>query len=579
MHERLLERLDELKRPTDARRRAQLRTALAKAARTVFTDAPTLIRFHEILLFLRAYPQSPQLLRQTETLLSSFKRRVDKVLSTDPDAAYYLAEPEVSGIAGTTFSAIFGYHITRWLYTRHPARVRLDWEGYEDNGQLAAILPRFLPLLEEEIYVENYFPYLSYLRAAARGSERDELAWLLRSFERLNMTDRERATLFESLKLAVQWKLGNSPDTRTHMRLRRTREVFYHDAPLIARRDVSIAREIEDTTPLSIQKLSRDEGQRLLDAGRETMTQRYRELHGFTHGDPRDVRRAEMGRGVEMFIWGVPTRARMPVLGYHAVLMLKNGIPCGYAEALTLFERIETGLNLFYTFRDGESAWIFARVLRLFQQTLGATVFSVEPYQLGFHNKEGIESGSFWFYRKLGFRPIVPSLAALAAREEQKLSTRPGYRTNARTLGRLALGHVLYEHKPAQAGVWDNFHMRNLTLAIARRMAQQHGGDSERARRESTETVSAALDIHAARWNDDERRALENLSLLFALLPNLARWTKDEKELLVRIIRAKAGADESKYVRLLQKHERLRREMIRLGSKRREADGRSRRQG
>jgi hypothetical protein len=569
MHEELLERLDELKRPTDRHARAQLRTTLARAARTDFKDAHALISFHEILLFLRAYPQSPALLRETERILSSFKRRVDKLLDADADAAYYLAEPEVSGIAGTAFSAIFGYHITRWLYTRHPTRVRLDWEGYEDNGQLAAILPRFLPLLEEEIYVENYFPYRSYLRAAARGNERDTLAWLLQNFERLKMADRERATLFESLKLAVRWQLGNSPDTRTQMRLApASREIFYHDAPLIARRDVSIARELEDTTPLKIEKLARAVGHKLLEAGRETMTQRYRELHGFTHGDPRDVRRTGVGRGVEMLIWGVPARVRMPLLGYHAVLMLKNGVPCGYAEALTLFERIETGLNLFYTFRDGESAWIFARALRLFRQALGATVFSVEPYQLGFHNKEGIDSGSFWFYRKLGFRPIVPRLAALAAREERRLSTRPGYRTSARTLGRLALGHVIYEHKPAQTGVWDNFHMRNLTLAIARRMAQRHGGDPERARRESVQTITALLGIDAARWNDDEQRALENLSLLLSLIPNLSRWTKDERALLLRIIRAKAGADESKYLRLLQKHERLRREIIRLGSKR-----------
>jgi len=128
----------------------------------------------------------------------------------------------------------------------------------------------------------------------------------------------------------------------------------------------------------------------------------------------------------------------MPTLAYHAVLILKNGVPCGYAESLALFERTEVGLNVFYTFRDGESAWVFARVLQLFRQTLGARVFSIEPYQLGFQNEEGIESGAFWFYRKLGFRPVVPRLAKLAAREEQRITNRTGYRTTARTLRELA---------------------------------------------------------------------------------------------------------------------------------------------
>ncbi|HYH86572.1 MAG TPA: hypothetical protein VEX60_14055 [Pyrinomonadaceae bacterium] len=564
--EELLDRLDELKRRAGAHNRALLRSALVEAARREFDTAASLIRFHEILLFLRAYPQSRMLLRQTEKILSSFKRHVDKLRDAEAEDFYEFTEPEVSGIAGTYLSAVFSYEIVRWLAARAPSRVQIDWEGYEETGQLAAVLPLMLPLLEEEVYVENHFPQEALLRAA-RGEGQSELAWLLRGFERLEVSYRERVALFESLKLAVRWELGNSTATRTRTR-RRVRKIFYHDSPMLARRDVVIARELDDGSPLRVEKLTRAEGQKLLDMGRETMTVRYRELHGFTYGDPRSVRRVDAGRGVELFLWGVPARNRLPTLAYHAVLMFKNGVPCGYAEALTLFERIETGLNLFYTFRDGESAWIFARVLRLFRQLLGATVFSVEPYQLGARNKEGIESGAFWFYRKLGFRPVVPALAKLAAREDRRIATRPGYRTSARTLRLLAEGHALYEAGPKSEGEWDSFHIRNLTLAVARRMSRRHGGDGERARRESVKSVSRALGIRAARWNADERRALENFSLLLALIPDLSSWTKDEKDLVVRLIRAKAGADELGYLRLLQKHERLRREVIRLGSKR-----------
>jgi hypothetical protein len=565
--EKLLERLDDLKRPDGARGRVLLRSALAEAARLEFADAPSLIRFHEILLFLRAYPQSPALLRQAERILSSFKRRVDRLLAADPENYFYFADPAVSGLAGTSFSAVFTYDITQWLAARHPSRVHLDWENYEEAGQLASVLPRLIPLLEEELYVESYFPYRSVLRAAREG-ERNELAWLLRRFESLKVPDKERAALFESLKLAVRWELGNSPSTRTRMR-RRVRKIFYHDAPLVARRDVSLSRELsEDAPPLPVERLSRDEGRKLLDAGRETMTMRYRELYGFTYGDPRTVRRADAGRGVEIFLWGVPPSRRLPTLTYQALLIFKNGVPCGYAEGLALFERVEAGLNLFYTFREGESAWIYARVLRLLRQTLGALVFSVEPYQLGFKNEEGIASGAFWFYRKLGFRPVEPRLAKLILREERRIATRPGYRTHARTLRELAGGHVLFEAPPSTPGEWDDFHIRNLVLAVARNTARRHGGDAERARRASAEMVSDAVGIKPRRWGEDERRALENLSLLLALVPGLSRWTRDEKDAVVNIIRAKAGADELKYLRLLQKHQKLRSEIIRLGSAR-----------
>ena len=39
---------------------------------------------------------------------------------------------------------------------------------------------------------------------------------------------------------------------------------------------------------------------------REASTIRYRELYGFTHGDPKHVYRAEVGRGVELFLMGLP---------------------------------------------------------------------------------------------------------------------------------------------------------------------------------------------------------------------------------------------------------------------------------
>jgi hypothetical protein len=564
--DRLLDELEGLKRPAGARGRARLRSVLAQLGRRDFKTAAALIRFHELLLFLRAYPQSPALLKQSERLLRTFARRVAKLIGDEADDLDEFARPEVSGVAGTSFTALFSYHLVRWLAARFPARVRLDWEGYEEAGQLASVLPRFLPMLEENAYVESYFPFREWLRAA-RGRERDELRWLLARLARLDATDEERARLFDSLRLWVRWELGDSPLTRTRLRRRPARTVFYHDAPLLTRRDVSLAAELEDETPLAVEKLSRAAGARLLDEGRATMAMRYRELHGFTHGDPAQVLRAEAGRGVEIFLWGVPPAKRLPALAYHSMLLYKNGVPCGYAEALTLFERTEAGLNLFYTFRDGESAWLYARLLRLFRQLLGARVFSVDPYQLGHLNEEGLESGAFWFYRKLGFRPVEPRLLKLVGDEEQKMARRPAYRSPARVLRELASGHVIYDAAGAEPGLWDGFHVRRLGLAVARRMGARHGGDADELRRAAVRGVERALDLDASRRTPDERRAFERLAPLLSLIPGLPRWTGGEKQALARALRAKAGRDELAYLRLLQNHPRLRRALVELGSK------------
>lgn len=561
----LLDRLEELKRCFNAQDGLRAGKTLAQLARLRVRDAASLIRFHEILLFMRAYPHSPAILQQTEELLASFHQRVAQFQATGAEDFWTLTQPEVSGIAGTSFSAIWSYDIVRHLAARHPSHVEINWEDYEEGALLVGILKTLLPLFEDGAYVEYPVPFLMWLRAAKTRGERD-LAWLLRRFEQYPVSDKDKANLFDALKLLVHWELGNSEATRTRMR-RRASRIFYHDRPLLGRGDVSLAQETEDSSPLPLKKLSRLEGERLLSTGRDTMTVRWRELHGFTYGDPRHVLHVDAGRGVEFFIWGVPAARRLPLLAYHSVFIFKNGVPAGYSESLSLFERTECGLNLFYTFREGESAWIYARLLRLFRQYLGVTVFSIDPYQIGFHNEEGIESGSFWFYRKLGFRPIQPRLAEMVLHEEQKIATRRGYRTHARILRQLATGHLLYETPTTgHPGDWDNFHMRNIGLAVQRRMAEHFRGDEQKMRHASALAVARALGIRAASWNDSERRAFTDMALVLALIPDLSRWSKDEKRAIEHIARAKADAEELRYVRLLQSHSKLREEIIRIGS-------------
>jgi hypothetical protein len=560
-----LDRLEELKRRFGKMESLLAEQALSQLARRRFTDAASLIRFHEILLFMRAYPHSPATLRKVEGILASFHQRIERLQAAGAEDLFVLTQPEVSGIAGASFSAIWGYDIVRHLAARHPTRVEIDWEDYAEEANLVAVLKILLPLFEDGAYVEYPVPYLTWLRAAKARGERD-LACLLRRFEEYKLADKEKAALFEALKLWVHWELGNSQATRTKMR-RRVRKVFYHDGPLLGRRDVSLARELDESSPLALEKLSGSEGEKLLWQGRDTMAIRYRELHGFTHGDSRNVIRADAGRGVEFFIWGVPAARRLPLLAYHSVLICKNGVPAGYSESLTLFERSECGLNLFFTFRDGESAWIYARLLRLFRQYLGIEVFSLDPYQLGFKNEEGIESGAFWFYRKLGFRPIQPELARLVLEEERKMAVRPGHRTPPRILRQLATGHLLYETPAAKpSGEWDEFHIRNIGLAVQRQMVERFAGIEQKMRQACASRVARALGVKTTNWNEAERRAFDDLALVLALIPDLSRWTKDEKSAVVRIVRAKAGADELQYVRLLQQHAKLRARIIKLGS-------------
>jgi hypothetical protein len=556
--------LEEAKRGFSPDAAREVEKLLKAFGRSRFTDPASLIRLHESLLFIRAYPHNARVLRRAEDLLSSFSRHVTQLRSAGTDLSAF--EPaEVSGIAGTAVEEIFGYDVVCRLLKLHPGRIRAVWDRYEATGRTAAIWPRFLPLLDEESLVEANVPYLSWLQAASASAGRD-LPWLIERFQRMPLPTVERAELYDSLGLPVRWDLGNGRASRTRNR-HPVRRIFYHREPLIRRSDVSLAKELE-SDPLPVGKLSRAEGERILDMGREGMAARHRELYAFTHGDPAHVLRAEVGRGVEIFICGLLPHRRLPLRVYHGFLIYKNGVQVGYGDLVTLFERTELAFNHYYTFREGESAWIYGRLVRLLRHLFGVTCFSVDPYQIGFENEEAIESGAFWFYRKLGFRSLVPELAALVEAEEKKIAVRPGYRTPARILRKISTGHIVYEAPWTAPGRWDRFHIRNIGLAVQRLMAKDFHGDAGEIQNASIAAVSWLLGLRQQDWSEPERRALASLALALALIPDLGRWTEEEKAALARIIRAKMGPDELQYVSLLQRHTRLRDAILRLGSTR-----------
>jgi hypothetical protein len=451
---RLLDRLEAAKRQFGAVGQAGTAELLESLERRRFPDAVSLIRLHESLLFFRAYPANAEILHVADRLLSTFAERVRRLADVEP-----FEEPDVSGISGTAFSAIFSYDITRWLAARHPRSVDIDWDA-TDPSLLGPLLGRLHPFFAEDSLVEANIPYAAWFRAAKKGRGTD-LQWLI---SRLGQVPPE---LFAAAKLAIRWDLGDGPRTRTNIRLPGVREFFFHDGPLLRRSDVSLGAELA-SPPLKIERLNRERGVQMLDLARETSAMRYRELHGFIYGDPAHVVRADLGRGVQVFVSGVPPQHRLPLRAYHAGMFFKNGVPIGYIECLTLFERMEVGFNLYYTFREGETAWLYARLLRLFRQLLGVSCFSVDPYQIGLHNEEAIESGAFWFYRKLGFRPVNAKVARLLEAEERKLRSNPDYRTPASTLRRLAQGSMIYEMPGVKQGEWDNFEVRRTAMALAR---------------------------------------------------------------------------------------------------------------
>ena len=515
---------------------AAVEAILARLARTRIDEARRLIRLHEALLYFRAFPSRPGVAKRAQQLLGRISTRVEELRRAGGEMSPF-DDPAISGIAGTSVTLSFSFEMLRWLDRRCGRSVRIAWEALGNADRLGETLPRFLPLLEEEALADANIPYASWIDAARGRSS--PVGWLLRQFESLRASRTEAAELFDSLDLPVEWLLGRLPLSRTALRLPAPKP-FCHGGRLVANRDVRIPSAMEGPR-LSVALLSGAGAERALDGARAALATRYRELHGFTHGDARTAIRAGGSRGIAIYFFGLVPDRRLPIRAGFAHLVTRNGVPIGYGDGLMLFERVDLSFNIFPEYRDGESAFVFATLLKLYNQLLGAATFSIEPYQIGAENEEAIASGAFWFYRRLGFRPASTELERLAQREEARIAAEKSHRTSPGVLRRLAGSNMLLETRDSRREDWNSFHVRNLGLAVNRKAETE-----SRSRRDSDSGLALVLD----------------------LIPDRAGWSRAEKKTLGEILHAKFARSETRYVRLLQKHGRLRNAILKLGSKR-----------
>ena len=105
---------------------------LDRLSRYEFREAKPLIRFHETLLFLRAFPQSRLLVRRIEKLLNAFHTRIEKLRELGFDRAAF-DDFDTSGIAGTSMQDTLSFDAARWLVRRIPRDVEIAWDDYEEE--------------------------------------------------------------------------------------------------------------------------------------------------------------------------------------------------------------------------------------------------------------------------------------------------------------------------------------------------------------------------------------------------------------------------------------------------------------
>ena len=523
---------------------------LRRLARADLRSARALRRLHEVLCFLRAYPDDARLLAQVEGMLARFAARTD--LRRQREA---LAD---SGIAGTAIRYRFFWSTLRWLAQRWPQRLVIDRSETEVADKLSVALPLVLTWAEAATLKQldpPAFVAIDRLRGRGEGAA----AFLLRRIAAMPGDGFTREAFHDAIEASYELEPGPDTPARTRAKYAAAPMAFQH-APLRRRRPD--LREELGRQYRAVRLVSPREGEQLIELARSAMVTRSRDLDAFAYGNARDVRLVDDGGGLGFALIGVTPERRALLPATCGYLILHNGVPVGYGEAFVLGRSATMTFNIFESFRGGEAAYTFARTLAMVRHVFGAESFSLDQYQLGKGNDEAIASGAWWFYYKLGFRPLTADARRVLRAELARMRADPVHRSSAATLRALAESHLLFDFDRSRTPGLPP--LAEPGLRIGDSLAKLAGGERERVLAQCSREAMRLTGLRSLRgFSTGERLAWQRWSavVVFAL-PGVARWSAAEKRALARVIRAKGGRDESAYLARFASHPKLERALF-----------------
>ncbi|MEK7380925.1 MAG: hypothetical protein AAB075_07950, partial [Gemmatimonadota bacterium] len=461
-----------------------------------------------------------------------------------------------SGLPGTTTGAVFAADLLCWLTSRFPGQLTIDWPNFEEPDRLDPVLRHALSRAEQDAFDGGLLSTRDWVRIAA-GPPAGELSWLCAQRPSADSAGRLWAHQLDALELPVRWRLTKAHGSVTTLR--------WNQAPM-ASRGIGLRRTSGAPTrwigqPLEdLVLLTPEVATAAIGVSRAALAMRGREVHAITAANPDEVYLADLGEGVSAVIMGARLDARMSLEANYGYVLFGNGVPIGYGGVTPLFHQANTGLHIFSAFRGGEAGAIYLQLLRAFRTLFGVSLFLLNPIQVGEENEEALASGAFWFYHRLGFRPVDPGLRALAGTELGRRRTNPRYRTDRAALVRLGEGDLVLSLPGTPHRLFQERWLHELSLAVTRSLATGDGPRRNRIRQLTTHLASALGVRSRARWKPEERDAFTQLAPLLSLL-DLKTWPASHRRALIGIIRAKGAPQERGFVSACQRFPRLRVEL------------------
>lgn len=387
--------------------------------------------YYDALLFIIAYPDNKTIyalanhsLQQLSLYIQSSEKIKISLFNT--------------GITNSSNCAAFSFEMVKWLRKTHPDEIKLS--SFEaGDGQIQSLLSVVMPKVESEILQDANAEWKGWLKRLKTRKE-DLLDQLIAIFGSSFIRPEVKDELWNAIGINVTINFPMHCCLPGHLII-----PYYHRS--LIRKHIDQQKPV--IKPIGV-KLTIAAAEQIIDCSRMILVRHLREIDPVSFTDAKLVSYYQLPRGISIALMSMVTERRHPIDSYMGYVVFKNGLPVAYAGSWILFNSGRIGLNIFPSYRGGESQYIFQQVLQLHTTVYNLKRFSVDPYQVGKENSDGIRSGAFWVYYHVGFRPILKAQQQLAEAEALKIKTIPGYRSPGPVLKKLALcRQVFVIHKSA----------------------------------------------------------------------------------------------------------------------------------
>ncbi len=486
----------------------------------------SLLTYYDILLFLCAHPVNIKTvflvereLKRISTLLAHSIKLQEQYINT--------GLPYVKTITG------YSHDLLRWLIEQKYCTIKID--HYKNSILTVREAIRFtLPSLEREETSANYTNEEMF--DALKVKERERLNFLLWEFSKLDHVPLIKDQLFDGMGIYVKISPKEKSFSKAYNRFLIS-PVYYQQELLRKFDHAELLNKVIPKTTLLTDIEKRD----LIITIKNSLTIGARETDTATYMDTASLRYYVLERGIAIAIYGMMPERQLPLESYVGYTLFKNGFPAAYGGGWVFGKRSLFGININESFRGGESGYMMCQLLRLYKHVFSIDYFEVEPYQYGYENPEGIESGAFWFYYRYGFRPLDKNLRALAEKEHKLIATNKNFRTSAKTLIKFTESNVaLNLGKGIPPMVSD------ITSKVSKLIQNNYGSNRIKAENELVKlflSKSTSLKIE----NENEEQVLKEVAFLAEVLKVNE---PDKIALLAKMVKIKP-VDQYRYQNLL----------------------------